>query len=159
MFTGFHVLMVVGLVAGLWLGWTGGKIALGTFGGILGAAVGAWLGFLMGQMPLYFGIRLYGRRFASQTTEKLKESLIAGQAPPNLGLLELQRRGEDIRSYLPMLLDMLVAEDTSLRGFGLAALASAFPDLAKQINDYRITDSVESCRLKTAGLRRSIDAS
>jgi hypothetical protein len=156
MFTVFHVLVIAGLVVGGAVGADVGWKLLGTAGGIVGAVVGAIAGLYLGNVP-YFLVRLsIARALAAKTTAELKADLHSPDCLiPNFVLLELRRRGQDIRRELPLILDLLVSENVGRRSHGWAALTSAFPELAEQIGDYRLGDSVDECRRKTEILRHA----
>jgi hypothetical protein len=62
--------------------------------------------------------------------------------------------GEDIEQHLPFILAMMEAPDTAIRQRGLAALYSAFPDLAKELHDYRLHGSAEARHLAVERLRK-----
>ncbi|MGA2175656.1 MAG: hypothetical protein ABSH38_11810 [Verrucomicrobiota bacterium] len=72
---------------------------------------------------------------------------------PNAVLLELGSRGQDLQPELPVVLDMLAASSRDRRIRGWHALASAFPDRAKLLSDYRLDDTSEECQRKVQKLR------
>jgi hypothetical protein len=154
MLTLFDILPVFGACAGLGLGIASGAWLLGTPGALAGALVGCVCGFFAGRVPRLVVLRLLGRELAAKSVADLPADLRSPRCLiPNVVLLELLSRGEDIRPDLPVVLDMLVSADSARRGFGWAALASAFPELAASIADYRIFDPVEECHRKTDRLR------
>jgi hypothetical protein len=154
MLTLFDVLQLLGAWVGLVVGIVSGERFFGTLGAIVVALVGAVLGFVAGTIPFVLVLRMVSRDLAAKTVAELRADLRSPNClAPNVILLELLRRGEEIHSELPVVLDMLVAEASDRRGAGWAALLSAFPDLAALIPDYRIFDPVETCRGKTECLR------
>lgn len=154
MFTLFHVLVLAGFLFGAMFGARAGSVLFGTVGGVCGAVVGAVVGVVVGRIPWLLVMRSLARDLGGKSTAELRTSLHSpGCLTPNCILLELQRRGEDIRCELPVVLDLLVSDDVGRRGHGWAALTSAFPELAEQVRDYRIGDSVDECRRKTETLR------
>jgi hypothetical protein len=154
MLTLFDILPLCGACIGLALGATGGAGLLGTPGGVIGAVVGCAVGFVAGRLPFLLRLRRLSRDLAAKSTAELRADLRNPNCPtPNLVLLELRRRGEDIRAELPVVLDLLASEDFGRRGTGWAALTSAFPELAVSLSDYRLDDPVEECRRKTGRLR------
>ncbi|HXG08319.1 MAG TPA: hypothetical protein VNK04_00870 [Gemmataceae bacterium] len=154
MFTLFDILPLIGAGAGLALGIASGAQLLGTPGAIGGALVGCVFGFIGGRLPFVLVLRVLRRDLAAKTVAELRADLRnPGCLTPNVVLLELLSRGEDLRPELPVVLDMLVSADFGRRGVGWAALASAFPELAASIADYRVSDPVEECRRKTERLR------
>ncbi|MCW8133286.1 MAG: hypothetical protein KIS92_23280 [Planctomycetota bacterium] len=154
MFTLFHFFVLVGAFVGIGTGLFVGVKSFGIFGGILGALTGGYLGVAVGRIPEWVTLRLLIRNLNAKSTTELKTLLHGPNClTPNVVLLELRRRGEDIRQELPFVLDLLVSEDAGGRGKGWAALTSAFPELAAQVQDYRIADSVDDCRRKLEKLR------
>jgi hypothetical protein len=155
MFTLFHVIRLVGMAFGMALGLSWGVRLLGPVGGVLGAIAGGLLGLLVGRLPELLALCLIARDLRGKSENELRESLHRADCPtPNCVLLELRRRGVDIEAELPVVLEMLVAEDMGRRSHGWAALTSAFPEQARQIAGYRISDPVEECRRKIEPLRR-----
>lgn len=160
MITLFDILPLLGAGVGLIVGVVGGDRLLGMPGVISGALFGGALGFIAGHIPFVVALRMLSRELAAQPVTELRTSLRSADCPaPNVILLELQRRGEDIRSELPVVLEMLVSEDSGRRGAGWAALVSAFPELAALIPDYRIFDPDETCRSKIERLRAQVEPS
>ena len=136
------------------LGVAGGARLLGTPGGVMGGVLGCVVGFVAGRLPFILGLRRLSRDLAANTTAELRADVRSPDCPtPNVVLLELLSRGEDIRSELPAVLHLLTSEDFGRRGAGWAALTSAFPELAASLSDYRLDDTVEACRRKTDRLR------
>jgi len=160
MFTIFHVFILVGLAAGAAAGGILGAKYFGWPGRILGALLGAWAGGIVGNIPYLITLKWMAREIVKKSNDELRAELHDSKClTPNLLLLELDRRGEDIRRELPLVLEMLTAEDTSRRGPGWAALTSAFPELARRVKNYCVNDSVEVCRQKIEVLRQKPDAS
>src|SRR5687768_11937425 len=109
MFTLFHLLELVGFGVGLVLGMVGGAGLFGIAGGLGGAVVGGLLGFIIGRIPLVLGLFWLARDLTSQSTAELRSDLHSSKCLTlNLVLLELRRRGEDIRCELPVVMDLLV---------------------------------------------------
>jgi hypothetical protein len=154
MFTFFHVILLACLVGGVALGMAGGAQLFGVTGGIVGALAGGLAGLVIGRIPVILVLRSLAREFCAKTSSELRAHLRDPDClAPNVVLLELQSRGEDIRQDLPVVLDWLISQDVGRREKGWAALTSAFPELVSQIPDYRIDDSVDECRRKTDKLR------
>jgi len=100
-------------------------------------------------------VRGVRKNLERKSVDELRRSLRTPKCLiPNLILLELSSRGEDILPDLPVILDLLESEEQSKRGSGWAALTSAYPDLVTTIPDYRIQDRAEVCRKNIAPLRR-----
>ncbi len=156
MFTLFHVLVLAGFLFGGMLGVRVGSVLFGTVGGMFGGIVGAVGGIIMGRIPELLVLRSLKRDLSGKSTEELRAHLRSPDClTPNCVLLELRRRGEDIRCELPVVLDLLASENVGRRGSGWAALTSAFPELVERVPDYRIGDSVDECRRKTEILRQA----
>lgn len=117
-------------------------------------ALGGCAGFLVGRLPQRVVLRSLCRSLALKTSDELHSFLHDPDCPiPNLVLLELQRRGEDLRSELGAILNLLVSGDVARRARGLAAMAAAFPHLGGLAADYHLDDSVADCRRITEGLQ------
>lgn len=160
MFTIFHVFVLFGLAAGAAAGGILAAKYLGWTGRILGTLVGAWVGGIIGNIPYLMTLKWIAREILKKSTDELRAELHDGKClTPNLLLLELNRRGEDIRGELPLVLEMLTSEDTTRRGPGWAALTSAFPELSRRVKNYRVNDSVEVCRQKIDVLRGELGES
>jgi hypothetical protein len=156
MFTLFHLLALVGLSCGAALGGSAGWGMFGVVGAVVGSIAGAVAGFAVGHIPLLIVGRSLAKDLGKKTSDELRAHLHSREClTPNCVLLELRRRGEDIQRELPVVLDLLVSEEVGKRSLGLAALTSAFPELAERLRDYRIGDSVEECRRKTEVLRQT----
>jgi hypothetical protein len=153
-FTAFDLFVIVAICAGFVLGLAGGAKLFGAAGGLVGALVGGYAGFTLGCLPEWLVLRSLSLGLARETSAGLRSWLHSQNCPiPNLVFLELQRRGEDVQQEFGVVLDLLGSEELAQRTRGWAALTSAFPELAEQVQDYRLGDSVEECRRKTAELR------
>jgi hypothetical protein len=147
MVTIFHLLMLVAVVGGAALGAALGWNVFGVIGAIAGAVVGLLAGGALGQIPMVVGMLMVERRYEKMTTDALREHLHAGEcATPNLVLLELHRRGENIEEELPLLQTLLASEDVQQRTRGWAALRSAFPERAAQMAGYSPFGTIDECR-------------
>jgi hypothetical protein len=156
MFTIFHVLPLAGFGFGLFAGMALAAEIPGVRGNpaIFLTILGGCAGFVIGRLPFLIGLRAIQRRFAGMTADELRGWLReSGCAYPNLVLLELQSRGEDIERELPLAVDMLTSENRGRRPLGWAALTSAFPQVAEKVRNYRLEDSVEECQRKLAAIR------
>jgi hypothetical protein len=156
-FTIFHLFALAAFAVGGVLGARLGFGLWGIPGGIGGALAGAGAGLIAGRIPFRLVLYWLARGLKSKSSAELRDDLHRPDCEmPNLVLLELARRGEDIHCELPVVLDLLVSENSSRRCLGFAALTSAFPELAGQIRDYRLYESVDECRQKTEILRRLV---
>jgi hypothetical protein len=148
MITVFHVLPVMGVLLG-GLGGLALGSRLGTVPGIICGVVGAGVGLLCGRLPLVLVLKSMKRDFSGLGTEQLRTLLRdPGCLAPNMLLLELGARGEDLEREMPVVLDMLTDPSPERRIRGWHALESAFPAKARTINDYRIGDTPDECRRK-----------
>ena len=149
----FDLLPMVGLLTGA-IG--GGTFAAGWgwVAGGCGALVGGLLGMTLGRLPLVLSLMWVHRSFQSKSVEELR-SLLKDPAclVPNLILLELHARGEDLQPLLPLVLEMLTSPDRSRRVRGWYALASAYDDCARELQDYSVDDDEEMRREKVERLK------
>jgi hypothetical protein len=153
----FYLLMIGGGITGAALGAELGAKLFGAFGGIAGALAGGILGYLIGSIPYVFANISISKDVGRKSVDELHASL-RGAVPmcPNFVLLELQARGEKIQQHLPFVLDLMEASDIALRQRGLAALHSAFPELAKQLGAYRLHASADARHEAVARMRTPI---
>lgn len=153
MITVFHILPGMGLVFGALGGFALGS-RLGTIPEIICGALGGGAGLVAGRIPFILVLKSMKRDFRSKTTEQLRAMLRdPGFLAPNVLLLELGSRGEDLEREMPVVLDMLTAPDRQRRIRGWHAFESAFPKRAKILNDYRIDDTPDECWKKIQRLR------
>src|SRR5436309_1485859 len=105
MFTLFDALVLAGLLLGAVFGARAGSALIGAVGGVLGCIIGAVVGVVAGRIPHLLVRRSLARELGSKSTVELRTYLhSAGCLTPNCVLLELRRRGEDIRCELPVVL-------------------------------------------------------
>lgn len=147
MFTLFDLLRVVGMLAGATAGARCGWQYFGVIGAVAGGAAGIIIGGMIGQLPLVILLKLQLRHLKKMSSFALRTGLHQDEClTPNIFLLELSRRGEDIEMERPFVYSLLTSSELSKRITGWAALTSAFPDLARSIPGYRPTKSVAECR-------------
>lgn len=148
MITVFHILPGMGLVFGALGGFALGY-RFGTIPGIICGALGGGVGLVCGRVPLVLVLKSMKRDFRGIRTEQLRTMLRdPGFLAPNVLLLELGARGEDLEREMPVVLDMLTAPSRERRMRGWHALESTFPARARTISDYRIDDTPDECRKK-----------
>jgi len=148
MITVFHILPGMGLVIG-GLGGVALGSSLGTTSGIILGVLGGGAGWVCGRLPFVVVLKSIKRDFRGLTTDRLRSLLRdPGFLAPNVVLLELGSRGEDIESEMPVVLEMLIAPSRERRMRGWHALESAFPARARMVSDYRIDDTPDQCRTK-----------
>lgn len=156
MITIFHMIELYAVIGGAVLGFFAGRWCFGVVGGVVGAVLGLIVGHRLGVIPWRLAIRKTLVDLSPKSTDELHAMLRDEDCfIPNFVLLELARRGEDIQQELPVVLEMLESDHPSRRGFGWAALTSAFPELAKKISNYRPNQSPEICRKKMEPLRKA----
>jgi hypothetical protein len=138
-----HLLPLLGLITGLFLGGTLGAAKGGVWGFILGALSGAALGLVCGRIPALVVYSVIIRGLKRKSTEQLR-ALLAGREyrAVNLAIVELN-----------LVLGMLVSNAYDERCRGWAAMLTAFPERAQSIGDYSPTDTIEVARSKVARLR------
>lgn len=153
MITVFHILPLMGLVTGVVVGFILGSYA-GPNTAIIGGVLGGVVGLLCGRAPLILVLKSIKHDFNRWTTEDLRRTLRdRGFPAPNVILLELRSRGEDLECEIPTVLDMLTDPDQERRMRGWHALETAFPERSKKLSDYRIDDTLEECRRKIQRLQ------
>jgi hypothetical protein len=151
----FYLFMLGASFVGAVTGAEFGAKLFGIVGGIAGAVLGGGLGFVLGCFPYAFAMISTSNDVERKSVEELHASLRGvGPMCPNFVLLELQARGEDIEQHLPFILAMMEAPDSAYRQRGAAAFYSAFPELAKNLNDYRIYGSAEARHEAVEKLRK-----
>jgi hypothetical protein len=156
----YDLLTIIFTVAGVLLGVGFGR-AYGPFGGMVGAVVGGLLGGWIGRIPAKRRMQSTRKGLSQFTTEQVRELLyrsavVPSRWPPNLLLMELQARGEDLNKHIELILSMLEADPVWQRAFGYGALLSAYPHLAQSLKGYRPAASVDDCRTKVAALRKQV---
>jgi hypothetical protein len=128
------MLPIAGLVYGATLGLERGGVLAATVGGVLGAAAG----FLVARLALLLPVALISMALRRRSTSDLRSELRSDAClAPNVLLIELRRRGEVGEEDLAVIYDLLLHDSLERRTRGLAALRSAFPELAAAIPEYR----------------------
>jgi hypothetical protein len=136
------------LFGGLW------GARFGAAGAIGGTLAGGALGLFLGRLPTRMVISRARRELAPLSSVELRARLRQADCwTPNVLLLELRSRGEDIRFALPLVLGLMEAECPCHRVKGFAALLSAFPEVAKFAKGYNPNHSLERCKQKVAELK------
>ncbi len=155
LFTIFELFELIGPALGTAVGCIGGHYIFGPVGLVVGGILGLLLGIFLGKVPGNRSIVAIHREFMGKSDDDLRADLHHPECKyPNFTLLELNYRGADISSELPVVLDMLESPDLKRRRAGVAAITSAFPDMADKVPDYRPTDTVDECKRKIRVLRR-----
>ncbi len=145
MFTLFDLIQLMSPLVGAIIGGAvGGERGIAY--GVLGALLGGFIGLKIGSLPTRLMIRSARNDFAPLSIPELEDKLVDTCWTPNLILMELKARGQDVDKHLPFVLSLLKHSHTHCRTKGYAALLSAFPDIAKSLKGYNPTDSEETCR-------------
>ena len=138
---------LAGLVIGFGLGAEYGAKLFGLIGGTVGALACGYIGFRIGCIPHALVLTKLSVNLGRMPLDELRASLKGvNRLIPNYVLLELKCRGEDIDQHLPMILGMMVSHDADLRVRGLAALRSAFPEMAERLGDFPVNGPVMACQ-------------
>ena len=147
-YTIFDLFSLGGVIAGSFIGGKYGFLNLGFIGGLTGAVIGAGAGFLLGRLPYLFASFSAKRSFEKESSQRLRERLRRGNEyyVSHLLLAQLMKRGENIASELPSIVDLIKSESSERRRFGWAALKFAFPETASKIAEYQPEDSIDKCR-------------
>jgi len=154
LFTIFDAFWRIIPALGIVLGGLAGHRLFGPIGLVIGAILGLIIGSFLGKLPGNRMLIAIHRELKDKSDDDLRASLRSPDCKyPNITLLELNRRGVNISSELPVVLDMLEAEDIERRRKGVAAITSAFPGIADKVSDYKPTDTVDECRKKIQVLR------
>lgn len=157
-FTLFDFLGVLGAIAGAMLGgYVGGSFGVpGIIGGVI---IGLFIGRFIGNIPFILVIKQLQRKFADDSISELRKKLNDPACMiPNIILLELLSRGEDVTKDLPVVIGLLQSDETSKQGFGWAALTSAYPNLVKEIPDYQIGIPTSERQVALAPLKKFVES-
>jgi hypothetical protein len=146
----FQIIPLYAIIIGICIGVKLGSV-FGHIGAGIGGVVGGILGLLCWRLPLMWICKWLDRKrnLSNKTVEELRAMLRDPNCPiPNVALLELGMRKQNMEQELPVVLDMLVSPLKQRRSRGWRTLASVFPERAKLVADYRVDDSVEKCKEK-----------
>jgi hypothetical protein len=154
-----HLLPLLGLFAGASVGLITGFSRGGFSGAVLGFVVGAILGLICGSLPGTVLRAILSFQLRRKTSGELRTSLRNGECRlVNLATSELRRRGEIVQDDIDFVLDMLVSIHHDDRCRGWAAMLTAFPELAAEIEEYSPINPLEDSRAKVDRLRHSVAA-
>ena len=146
MITIFHVLQFAGLVFGALIGWKLGSGFYGVPGAVAGTVLFAFVGYQAGNLPWRLVLLFEKKRFSKQSTQELIEGLRGRYLfCPNLVLVELRTRGEDVRPFIPYLCELMTSDDIGTRSRGWVALKSAVPEYAALIPAYHPALGKDEC--------------
>lgn len=144
---------MAGTAAGAVLGWQW----FGWIGLVAGSVLGFAVGSVVGNLPFAAATSYFRWSFSRYSLQQLRDSLHSDDClAPNLFLIELHRRGEDVSAELPLLYTRLTSEHGHQRVAALAAIQTMFPDLAQTIPDYNPNLPVEECRQRAEPLQKVI---
>jgi hypothetical protein len=153
-----NVLHIVALVLAGFFAWAGARLGgPGTTGSAIGALAGGALGLAVGFGLVVGSAEYLLRRLRKMSVEDLRRELRdAAHRTPRLVLAELKLRGEVSPDDLGTVIAMLVDTTEVRRKRGLLALQGAFPELLKEIPEYRTTASAEARAAAVAALREAL---
>jgi hypothetical protein len=141
--------LMFGLAVGVAVAQTSNFEWLTRIGVVIVGALGGWF---CGWLPALLREWLRRRRLSTVTTDALRARLndrhLDIWLPYNLVVHELQKRGEDVRIGLPLVVRLLSADDSEQRYHGWQMLRVFFPDLARKIPDYQPSLGKASCQAK-----------
>jgi hypothetical protein len=160
-YTRITIIQVIALffiALGISLGYLVGIRFFGRAGGILCAIVGFFVGQVIARFIEQFVHRSMFKELEKSSNEQLWKivSMSWWNFYQTIALLQLAKRGQDVRSRLPRIVDMLESNDRLTRIYGWDALRLVFTDLMAQVPGYNPRGSVEECRRSAAELRRSL---
>lgn len=149
------VIVVVCMVIGLEIG---GR----PVGGILGIVLGVILGWASWRILARFDgqamVRNAKKEFGDKSVEELRELLREGKTmTPNLILVALMLRGENIDQDIFPVFDFLESDVVQRRSWGYAALRTGYPYLTQFIHDYSPVNSHDVCRDQVVELRSWVE--
>lgn len=177
--TVFDVFEAIGLMCGLSYGVTFRlELKFGWLARMGLATIGALAGWFCVWLPCFLWECYLRLKLTTETTEALRvwlrdrvmwplyeppvieESLLLARLRLSakwprypLVMREMRKRGEDIRSELPLVLTLLCADWQEKRHHGWQMLRAFFPDLASKIPDYDAWQTTAECRAKADSIR------
>ena len=126
----------------------------GIIGGLLGLFSGSAIWCILKRGDDQSMIRSAKKEFSDKSVEELRELLHEGKTlTPNLLLIALMLRGEEIDQDIFPVLNLLESEVSYSRVLGFAALRTGYPYLKQFICDYSPMNSLDVCRSQVSELR------
>lgn len=157
MFTLFDLIKLMALFVGTAVLAIVGHELWGWAGAVVGAFVGGVAGWILGGLPWWLARRATSRSLAGRSTEDLVAEIREHRTLiPNFLLQELRRRGYDMETLLPTMLDALESENPLRRNLGYVAVCSAYPEIAARLGSYAPSASPEECRAELSALRQAL---
>jgi hypothetical protein len=96
--------------------------------------------------------------FRGRSTEELRAFLRSGDwTYYRNALIELRRKGVDIKGENRQVIRMLMAESPFRRQAGWMILKEIYPELAAQLPDYNFRDNDEVCREKASRILPAVE--
>lgn len=153
-FTLFHALWLAAVGLFVVIGIRVGEQLFGTVGLVAGGIIGFIVGHILGCLPSSIAMKKLYERLDRSTNSELRSMVAADdwKFGHTLALLQLAARGEEVKSELPRILDMLVSESQDTRMFGWDALRLVFPKETEVVEDYDPKESIDRCRTIVARL-------
>lgn len=158
-----QLLCLLILVLATCLGLAFGKEYGGTIGAIVGCLMAGAAGYilcvLISRQQTRILVKSVRKEYADRTTQELRDILHGGNTlTPNLILMELRLRGDNIDRDIYPVLRMLESDHHQIRVLGYAALRTAYFYLKTFICDYSPGNRVDKCRSQVADLREWVNA-
>jgi hypothetical protein len=157
----FNLFVAWGFFGGIFAGYIFNRNVLGlstfqsaTF--LLPIFVSGYIGLKLGLLPTNLADIWINRQLAKMSVFELRGRIedLTYDWPPGLLLAELRSRGEDIQQHLPLVLGMLMTDDSQDKRAWWLALINGYPELARRVGWINFSDSAAECRriLIAAGL-------
>jgi hypothetical protein len=141
--------LMFGLAVGVAVAQTSNFGWLSRIGVVILGALGGWF---CGWLPALLREWFRRRRLNAVTTDALRARLNDRRLdiwlPYKLVVHQLQKRGVDVRTALPLVVRLLSADDSEQRYHGWQMLQVFFPDLARKIPDYHPSLGQATCQAK-----------
>lgn len=142
----FDFIQVIGIIIGAWIGFKWGRGSFGLFGALGGGGLGLVVGYFVGQVPWYLAWVVFEIALRSASKERLRKRLQTEHFIAHLLIAELIVRGEPVDSFWPYIMSLLQADSFYERYHGWENLNIWFPRIAKEIEGFDPSVSVERCR-------------
>jgi hypothetical protein len=151
----FVLFWLVAIAVSATLGGLIGANLFGISGCVIGVILGFVLGNVLGQVPNRLALKYMLWDIAKSTNEELRRQICFPEwnFGNTMALLQLAARGEEVRTELPRILEMLESEEELKRVYGWDALRFVFDKECELIGDYDPRASADNCRAKVATLK------
>jgi hypothetical protein len=129
MFTIFHLLQVLGVVAGFMIGAIVGGGRFGLAGAIAGGPIGVVVGWFVGRLPWLLALGALRRDLRRASAEELRQRVSREYYISHLLIGELASRDESIDVLREVVKEQLRSESPDRRRFAEGTAKLWFPDL------------------------------